>query len=173
MARRTRGSSSVPSLMRLKTRLPVRQGMTELCRPPPAFLLRSTEKPPDSASCASRRIASQARRTRSSAPSAPSSARMMSCHAVPRILCAQGDDGHWGERDRYYVAKYRGTAWQLIILAELGADGADERVRRACEAILRDAQDAESGGFSVDRSKKAGGGLHSSVIPCLTGNLVF
>jgi len=99
--------------------------------------------------------------------------QIMTGGAVPLILAAQGDDGHWGERDRYYVAKYRGTAWQLIILAELGADRADERVRRACEAILRDAQDAESGGFSVDRSKKAGGGLHSSVIPCLTGNLVF
>ena len=31
----------------------------------------------------------------------------------------------------------------------------------------------DSGGFSYDRSKKAGGGLHSGVIPCLTGNLVF
>jgi len=91
---------------------------------------------------------------------------------VPRILAEQGDDGHWGDRDRFY-AKYTGTAWQLIILAELGADGADERVRRACEAILRDAQDAESGGFSVNRAKKAGGGLHSMVIPCLTGNLTF
>ena len=97
---------------------------------------------------------------------------IMTRGTVPRILAAQGDDGHWGGRDRFY-AKYTGTAWQLIILAELGADGADERVRRACEAILRDAQDAESGGFSVNRGKKAGGGLHSSVIPCLTGNLTF
>ncbi len=46
-------------------------------------------------------------------------------------------------------------------------------MRAACEAILRDAQDPDSGGFSTDRSKKAGGGLHSMVIPCLTGNLVF
>ncbi len=61
----------------------------------------------------------------------------------------------------------------LIILAELGADGADARVRAACEAVLRDAQDPDSGGFSTERSKKAGGGLHSWVIPCLTGNLVF
>ena len=91
----------------------------------------------------------------------------------PRILAAQGADGHFGDRDRYYTAKYTGTVWQLIILAELGADGADERVRAACEAILRDAQDPDSGGFSTDRSKKAGGGLHSMVIPCLTGNLVF
>jgi len=97
---------------------------------------------------------------------------IMTRGTVPRILAAQGDDGHWGDRDRFY-AKYTGTAWQLIILAELGADGADERVRRACEAVLRDAQDAESGGFSTARGKKAGGGLHSSVIPCLTGNLTF
>ncbi len=92
---------------------------------------------------------------------------------VPRILAAQQADGHWEGPDRFYTAKYRGTVWSLLILAELGADGADARVRAACEAILRDAQDPDSGGFSINRSKKAGGGLHSMVIPCLTGNLVF
>jgi len=76
-------------------------------------------------------------------------------------------------RDHYYTAMYRGTVWQLIILAALGADGADERVRGGCQAILCDAQDTESGGFAVSRAKKGGGGLHSSVIPCLTGNLVW
>jgi hypothetical protein len=93
--------------------------------------------------------------------------------AVPRILAEQQADGHWEGPDRFYTAKYRGTVWQLLILAELGADGADERVRAGCEAVLRDAQDPDSGGFSTDRSKKAGGGLHSMVIPCLTGNLTF
>src|SRR5665811_433947 len=29
--------------------------------------------------------------------------------AVPRILAAQGAGGHFGERDRYYTAKYTGT----------------------------------------------------------------
>ena len=98
---------------------------------------------------------------------------VMSRGAVPRILDGQGDDGHWEGRDRFYTAKYRGTVWQLIILAELGADGADERVRRGCEAVLRDAQDRLSGGFAVDRARKEGGGLHSRVVPCLTGNMVF
>ena len=93
--------------------------------------------------------------------------------AVPRILDAQGDDGHWEGPDRFYVAKYRGTVWTLIILAELGADGGDERVRRGCEAVLRDAQDRESGGFSTNRSKTTGGGLRSRVVPCLTGNVVW
>ncbi len=55
-------------------------------------------------------------------------------------------------------------------------------MRRGCEAVLRDAQDRLSGGFATDRSKKEGvgpdgrplgGGLHSRVIPCLTGNMVF
>ena len=92
---------------------------------------------------------------------------------MPRILAEQLPDGHWVERDRFYRAKYQGTVWTLIILAELGADGADARVRAACEALLRDAQDPDSGGFSYDRGKKAGGGLPSGVIPCLTGNMVF
>ena len=92
---------------------------------------------------------------------------------VPRILAAQQADGHWEGPDRFYAAKYRGTVWTLLILAELGADGADARVRAACEAILRDAQDPDSGGFSYKPGKKAGGGLHCCVIPCLTGNLVF
>jgi hypothetical protein len=54
---------------------------------------------------------------------------IMSRGAVPRILAAQGQDGHWASRDRFYTAKYQGTVWQLLILAELGADGSDERVR--------------------------------------------
>lgn len=92
---------------------------------------------------------------------------------VPAILATQGPDGHWASRDRFYTAKYNGTVWNLIILAELGADGTHERVRRAAEAVLTDAQHPASGGFSVQRSKTAGGGLPSGVIPCLTGNLVF
>jgi hypothetical protein len=100
-------------------------------------------------------------------------AEIMITGAVPAILAAQRDDGHWEGPDRFYTAKYRGTVWQLIILAELGADGRNERVRRGCEAILRDAQDRESGGFATDRTRKTGGGLHSRVIPCLTGNLVW
>jgi hypothetical protein len=98
---------------------------------------------------------------------------IMTRGAVPAILAAQGDDGHWEGRDRFYTAKYRGTVWQLLILAELGADGSDARVRAGCEAVLRDAQDRLSGGFAVDRAKKEGGGLHSRVVPCLTGNVVF
>jgi hypothetical protein len=98
--------------------------------------------------------------------------RIMTEGAVPLILAAQREEGHRCERERLYTAKTTGTVWQFIILAELGADGGDERLRRACEVILCDSQDAESGGFSVNCAK-AVGGRHGSVIPCLTGNLIF
>ena len=98
--------------------------------------------------------------------------RIMTEGAVPLILAAQREEGHRCERERFYTAKYTGTVWQLIILAELGADGGDERLRRACEVILCDSQDAESDGFSVNCAK-AVGGRHGSVIPCLIGNLIF
>jgi hypothetical protein len=100
-------------------------------------------------------------------------ARVMTEGTVPAILASQDPDGHWGGRDRFYTAKYSGTVWNLIILAELGADGADARVSRAVDAILADGQDPSSGGFSTTRSKRDGGGLRSMVIPCLTGNMVF
>ncbi|MCB2174314.1 MAG: hypothetical protein KQH57_00760 [Actinomycetales bacterium] len=100
-------------------------------------------------------------------------AAIMTEGTVPRILAAQLDDGHWEGRDRFYTGKYRGTVWQLVILAELVADGDDPRVRAACEAILRDSQDRESGAFSTARAKRDGGGLHRQVIPCLTGNMVW
>ncbi len=92
---------------------------------------------------------------------------------VPKILGKQNKQGYWDAPDRFYTAKYKGTAWQLIILAALGADGSDERIKRACEFILENSQDSESSGFSVWHSARIGGGRHSGVIPCLTGNMVW
>jgi hypothetical protein len=42
--------------------------------------------------------------------------------AVPSILAKQNDGGYWKEPHRFYTAKYKATVWQLMILAELGAD---------------------------------------------------
>jgi hypothetical protein len=95
---------------------------------------------------------------------------------VPRILAKQKSGGYWGIAENFYQGnggKYKGTVWQLIILAELGANANDERVKKACEFILLNSQDRESGGFSVWPSAKAKGGRHSGVIPCLTGNEVW
>jgi hypothetical protein len=98
---------------------------------------------------------------------------IMKVGLVPKILTKQNNDGYWETPTSFYTAKYRGTVWQLMILAELGADGKDERVKRACDFILENSQDHESGGFSMHSSGKTGGGRHSEVIPCLTGNMVW
>lgn len=98
---------------------------------------------------------------------------IMNHGVVPKILGKQNNQGYWVAPDKFYTAKYKGAVWQLIILAELGADGSDERIKKACEFILENAQDHESGGFSLWRSAKTGSGRHSGVIPCLTGNMVW
>ena len=100
-------------------------------------------------------------------------AAIMRTGVVPAILARQEAGGYWGKPDSFYTAKYRGTVWQLLILAEHLADGQDGRVRRACEFVLANSQDPASGGFSYQRAKRSGGGLPSGVIPCLTGNLVW
>lgn len=93
--------------------------------------------------------------------------------AVPEILAKQKSEGYWETPENFYIrTKYKGTVWQLIILAELGADGKDERVQKACEFILKNSQDQESGGFSYLRAKN-GGGDRNKVLPCLTGNMVW
>ena len=97
--------------------------------------------------------------------------KIMKDGIVPNILAKQNKSGYWETPEKYYTAKYKGTVWQLIILAELGADGTDERIKNACEFILNISQDKNSGGFSF-KSGKAGA-LQSSVIPCLTGNMLW
>jgi len=98
---------------------------------------------------------------------------IMKTGVVPAILAKQKKDGYWEEPERFYSAKYKGTVWQLMILAELGADKNNDNIRKACEFILVSSQDLESGGFAYSTSMKQGGGRHSEVVPCLTGNLVW
>jgi hypothetical protein len=92
---------------------------------------------------------------------------------VPKILATQKEGGYWEKPEDFYIrTKFKGTVWQMIILAELGADGTDSRIQRTCEFILDWSQDRKSGGFAYQGSKK-GGGFHSGVIPCLTGNMIW
>ena len=98
---------------------------------------------------------------------------IMGIGVVPKILAKQKDGGYWGKLENFYIrSKYKGTVWTLIILAELGANGNDKQIRKACEFILENSQDRESGGFSY-LSAKTGGGNHNKVLPCLTGNMVW
>jgi len=100
-------------------------------------------------------------------------AEIMQRGTVPKILAKQQEGGNWDQPEKFYAAKYTGTVWQVIILAELGADGTDRRIHQACEFLLENSQDRQSYGFSTWASSKAQGGRKSYVIPCLTGNLIY
>ena len=99
--------------------------------------------------------------------------KIMEVGVVPKILAKQETGGYWGIPENFYIrAKYKGTSWQLIILAELGADGNDEKIKNTCEFMLENAQDPISGAFSYV-SDKNGGGDHERVLPCLTANMIW
>lgn len=98
---------------------------------------------------------------------------IMNTGVVSLILGQQNCNGYWGDPQRFYTDKYSGSVWQLLILAELGATIDNPQIAKACEFILDSSQDRESHGFSMNKSGKSGGGRHSEVIPCLTGNLVY
>jgi hypothetical protein len=86
---------------------------------------------------------------------------------APTILAAQQPDGEWVKSGGGYSPKYRGTVWQIIFLAELGADPADERVRRGCDYLLNHSL-AANGAFSTSRQPVPSRALH-----CLNGNLLY
>ncbi len=88
---------------------------------------------------------------------------VMSSGPVPTILEAQEPDGYWVEPGPGYRPKYQSTVWSVIMLAQLGADGSDPRVRQAGEYVLDHAV-ARSGAFSMT-------GAPSGAILCLAGNL--
>jgi hypothetical protein len=82
---------------------------------------------------------------------------------VPAILDAQYPDGFWMKSGSIYSPKYRATIWQVLFLAQLGASGEDERIRRAVEHVFEHGQ-AESGAFAMS-------GTPSTTIHCLWGNV--
>lgn len=98
--------------------------------------------------------------------------RIMEVGVVPKVLAKQEPGGHWGPPEHFYQnSKYKGTVWNLILLAELCADPGDQRIRNACEFVLARSQHRPSGGFSCKGTAKNGG--NRSVFSCLTANMLF
>ncbi len=94
-------------------------------------------------------------------------ADLMTSGAIPAILAAQQPEGYWVKPGAGYSPKYQGTVWQIMLLAELGAEPTDARVQRGCEYLLRHNL-AATGAFSCYRSLAPSGVVH-----CLNGNLVY
>lgn len=91
---------------------------------------------------------------------------IMTSEPVKKILAAQQPEGFWIKPGHGYSPKYQSTAWQILFLAELGADGSDPQIQRGCEYLLAHAQSA-NGGFSAMANA-----VSSGVIHCLNGNLI-
>ena len=82
---------------------------------------------------------------------------------IPTILDAMNPEGYWVQPGPGYYPKYKGTVWQLIFLAQMGADGSNPKIQTACDYILENSP-SKRGGFSMN-------GLPSGSIHCLEGNL--
>jgi hypothetical protein len=67
--------------------------------------------------------------------------RIMQTGAVPAILSRQSAEGKWKIDRGYYGPKFYSTHWSMILLAELGADGTDQRFRRGAEYMLAATRD--------------------------------
>jgi hypothetical protein len=91
-------------------------------------------------------------------------AEVMRTGPVPVILAAQSPEGYWVKPGPGYSPKYRSTVWSILFLAQLGANGQDERIRRAVEYVFGHTQ-TKHGAFSCN-------GQPSAAIHCLWGNIV-
>src|SRR4030042_841709 len=87
----------------------------------------------------------------------------MRTRPLPAILAAQDPAGYWVRPGPGYGPKYQGTIWQVVFLAQFGADGGASRVRTGCEYALSH-NVAAHGGISIS-------GAPSSFVHCMAGNL--
>ncbi len=88
---------------------------------------------------------------------------VMTTGPVPTILEAQDPEGYWVEPGPGYRPKYRSIVWSVSMLAQLGADGSDPGIQKACEYLLEHAID-KNGAFSASATQ-------GGAILCLMGNL--
>jgi hypothetical protein len=95
----------------------------------------------------------------------------MRADPIAGILANQSAEGWWSRPGGGYTPKYRGTVWSLMFLDQLGADGADQRIRRAAEYVLSHTQ-ARNGGFGLSDRDDGRPPTGSQVVHCLNGNLI-
>ena len=97
--------------------------------------------------------------------------QIMSLGVVPKIIEKMTPDGYWDKENSFYTAKYRGTVWQLMILAEHFADYKNKNIIKSCNFLLSKSWQSLSGGFSYKNIN--GKPDENGIIPCLTGNMLF
>jgi hypothetical protein len=93
---------------------------------------------------------------------------------IDRIFKAQDENGFWKiipESHKYYpdymhyIPNFRATLWTLILLADLGHDRKDARVRKPLSAIQDHFFDPKYGIYTLKKDHFP--------IPCLNGNMIY
>ncbi len=79
--------------------------------------------------------------------------KIPSSEVVAKIFIKQKKGGHWEERHRPYIPKYKASYWQIMTLAQLGIDKTNPRAEQACEFILN--LQLDEGGFSSHTTQAA------------------
>ena len=86
---------------------------------------------------------------------------------IAKVLSKMNPEGYWVKPGPGYNPKYRSTVWAMILLAQLGASGSeDKRIEQACRYVLDHM--AEGGQFTSTTS-----GAPSGTIDCLQGNILW
>lgn len=84
---------------------------------------------------------------------------------IRKLMQGQHPDGWWVNPKNCYQPRGSATVWHLQLLAELGADGTDPRIRRACDRFLSQ-NGMPDGGFACGVHRKR----YSE--ECLTGHML-
>ncbi len=95
----------------------------------------------------------------------------MGADPIATILAAQDSAGWWGRPGSGYGPKYASTVWTVVFLDQLGADGADPRIKAACAYVLDHTQ-TTSGGFGAVASGGEARPAPSTAVHCVNGNLL-
>ncbi|MCE7980045.1 MAG: nitrogen fixation protein NifH [Caldilinea sp. CFX5] len=93
-------------------------------------------------------------------------AAIMTTGPVPQILATQAPNGSWGGPQE--ENGYRSTPWQIMMLADLGADPNDERVQRGCDYLLH-TNLAANGAFAALMPRP----VPSKAVHCHNGELLY
>ncbi len=77
---------------------------------------------------------------------------------IDKIIETQGDNGFWKVLPKthkyfpdyiHYVPNFKATLWTLILLADLGCDRNDQRIKRSLQKIQNHFYDPEFGIFTL------------------------
>jgi hypothetical protein len=79
-------------------------------------------------------------------------AAILESKPVKRILSLQKPEGWWSDPEGMFTPNYRGSAWQLAFLAELGADPEHPKVKKGVEYVLDKITKKEGAEVAAKRS---------------------